>query len=175
MIDPLRHFPEVWLVDFEFRAPDGNRPDPVCMVAREYRTGRTVRVWQDELARMSRPPFSIDADSLFVAYFASAELGCFLSLGWPMPARILDLYPEFRNLTNGLPTVAGNGLLGALAHFGLPSIDAADKDEMRQLAQRPGQHTEAERQALLDYCESDVVALAKLLPAMLPTLDLPQA
>jgi hypothetical protein len=57
----------------------------------------------------------------------------------------------------------------------LPSIDAADKDEMRQLAQRPGQHTEAERQALLDYCESDVVALAKLLPAMLPTLDLPRA
>ena len=64
--------------------------------------------------------------------------------------------------------------MGALAHFGLPSIDAADKDEMRQLAQRPGQHTEAERQALLDYCESDVVALAKLLPAMLPTLELPR-
>ena len=33
MIDSLRHFPEVWLCDFEFRAPDGERPEPVCMVA----------------------------------------------------------------------------------------------------------------------------------------------
>ena len=46
---------------------------------------------------------------------------------------------------------------------------------MRELAQRPGQHNEAERAALLDYCESDVVALAKLLPSMLPKIDLPRA
>ena len=33
-----------------------------------------------------------------------AELGCFLALGWPMPARILDLFAEFRATTNGLRT-----------------------------------------------------------------------
>ena len=42
MSDPLHHYREVWLVDFEFRAPDGERPEPVCMVARERRTGRTI-------------------------------------------------------------------------------------------------------------------------------------
>ena len=145
------------------------------MVAREFRTGRTMRVWEGRLAAMPRPPFAIEADSLFVAYYASAELSCFLALGWPMPARILDLFCEFRNLTNGRETVAGNGLLGALAYFGLGSIDAAEKTELRALAQRPGEHTEAEQAALLDYCESDVVALAKLLPAMLPSVDLPRA
>ena len=92
-----------------------------------------------------------------------------------MPARVLDLFCEFRNATNGAGTVAGNGLLGALAHFGLPSIDAGGKADMRALAQRPGPHTEAERAALLAYCETDVVALAKLLPAMLPKIDLPRA
>ena len=117
----------------------------------------------------------VGADSLFVAYYASAELGCFRALGWPMPARVLDLFCEFRNLTNGEGTVAGNGLLGALAHFGLPAIDAAEKADMRDLAQRAGPHTEAERAALLAYCETDVVALAKLLPAMLPKIDLPRA
>ena len=71
--------------------------------------------------------------------------------------------------------MAGNGLLGALAHFGLPAIDAGEKADMRALAQRPGPHTEAERAALLAYCETDVVALAKLLPAMLPKIDLPRA
>lgn len=56
--------------------------------------------------------------AFFVAYYASAELGCFLSLGWDLPVRILDLFTEFRNFTNGWPTLAGNSLLGALAHFG---------------------------------------------------------
>ena len=131
MIDSLRHYREIWLVDFEFRQSDGERPAPVCMVARELRTARTMRVWGDQLASMRRPPFPIGADVLFVAYYASAELGCFLALGWPMPARIVDLFCEFRNLTNGCGTLAGNGLLGALSHFGLPSIDAADKSEMQ--------------------------------------------
>jgi len=175
MSDPLRHYREVWLVDFEFCQPAGERPGPVCLVAREYRTGRTIRLWASELATLARPPFTTGPEALFVAYYASAELGCFLALGWPMPARVLDLYCEFRNATNGLPVPCGNGLLGALAYYGLPAIDGAEKADMRALAQRPGPHSEAERAALLDYCESDVSALARLLPAMLPKLDLPRA
>jgi len=175
MIDPLHPYREVWLCDFEFRAPDGEQPDPRCMVGLESRTGRTLRVWADQLVGMTRPPFPIGADVLFVAYFASAELGCFRALGWPLPARILDLFAEFRNLTNGGATVAGNGLLGALAYFGLGGINAAEKQDLRDLAQGDGQYTEAEREALLAYCETDVVALAKLLPAMLPKIDLPRA
>ena len=101
MMDALRHYREVWLVDFEFRSPNGERPEPVCMVAREWRAGRTIRVWADQLAEIRQPPFPIGDDSLFVAYYASAELGCFRALGWPMPARVLDLFCEFRNRTNG--------------------------------------------------------------------------
>jgi hypothetical protein len=175
MIDPLRHYSQVWLCDFEFRAPDGERAAPVCMVAREWRTGRTIREWADRLASMNRPPFPIGANSLFIAYYASAEFGCFKALGWPMPARILDLFTEFRNLTNGAGPMSGNNLLGALAHFGLPAIDVAEKQTMRELAQRSGSHTEAEQATLLAYCETDVVALVKLLPAMLPMIDLPRA
>ena len=46
---------------------------------------------------------------------------------------------------------------------------------MRALALRGGPYTDAEKIALIDYCETDVVALAKLLPAMLPRIDLPRA
>lgn len=168
-------FRQIWLVDFEFRAPAGERQIPVCMVAREYRTGHTLRLWADELARHPSPPFSIGPDSLFVAYYASAELGCFLSLRWPMPVRILDLFAEFRCISNGLGTPCGAGLLGALAYFGIDGIDSAEKEGMRQLAMRGGEHTTCEQVALLDYCESDVNALAALLPAMLPRIDLPRA
>ena len=104
---------------------------------------------------------------MFLAYYASAEIGCHLALGWPVPERVLDLFTEFRNHTNGIPTVSGAGLLGALAHYGLDSIGTVEKDEMRDLILRGGPWTDAERVAILDYCESDVEALARLLPAML--------
>ena len=170
MLDAFR---EVWAVDFEFVAPPGERPTPVCLVARELKSGRTIRLWRDQFGPF--PPYSVGPDCLFVAYYASAELGCHLALGWPMPARILDLYAEFRCQTNGLATVAGRGLLGALAAYGLDTIGAVEKEEMRNLIMRGGPWSDQERDAILDYCESDVDALARLLPPMLPQVDLPRA
>ena len=168
----LDHFREVWLVDFEFQQPSGERPTPVCLVAREFRSGRLLRLWQDEL---HDPPYPLDSNSLFVAYYASAELGCHLALNWPMPERILDLFAEFRCLTSGLTTPCGSGLIGALTYFGLDGLAASEKEGMRELAMRGGPYTTSERVALLDYCQTDVDALARLLPKMLPTIDLPRA
>ncbi len=112
-------FREVWYADFEFSAPRGDRPQPICLVAIEMRTRRTVRLWQGDLRRLPNPPYPTGAAALFVSYYASAELGCHLALNWPLPVQVLDLYAEFRALTNGLPTICGTGLLGALAHYGL--------------------------------------------------------
>lgn len=165
---------EAWAVDFEFTALPGERPIPLCCVARNLHSGQLVRTW---LAGGAAPtaPYGTGRDTLFVAYYASAELGCHLPLDWPMPVRILDLYAEFRCLTSGLLVPCGHGLLGALAYFGLDAIDVATKEGMRQLAMRGGTYTPAEQAALLDYCQSDVDALARLLPAMLPRIDLPRA
>lgn len=121
------------------------------------------------------PPYPTGANSLFVAFYASAEFGCHQVLGWPMPARFLDLFIEFRNLTNGLPTPNGAGLVGALAYYGLDTIGTIEKAEMRDLILRGGPWSDGERRAILDYCESDVAGLARLLPVMLPQIDLPRA
>ena len=83
----MSDFRSIWLVDFEFSQPAGELPHVICMVAREWYSKQTVRVWNGEF--QDQPPFSIGSDDLFVAYYASAELGCFLELGWQMPARIL--------------------------------------------------------------------------------------
>lgn len=165
-------FAQTWCVDFEFRAPAGERPEVRCMVAREVRSGRLIRLWADELAEMDKPPFPIGPDSLFVAYYASAEFGCFLALGWPMPERVLDLYVERRRIANGRGLVEkGRGLLATLRAYGLAAIDADEKQDLRNLAMRAGEHyDQAEREALLEYCQSDVDALADLLPAMLPDI-----
>jgi DNA polymerase-1 len=72
-------FREVVLIDFEFIAPTGERPEPVCLAARLLRTGRTIRCWRDQFG--PSPPYPIDADTLIVAFYASAELGCHRVLG----------------------------------------------------------------------------------------------
>jgi len=164
---------EIWAADFEFEAGSGERPDPVCLCARELRSGREIRLWRGQFD--SEPPYPTDADTLFVAYYASAELGCHLALGWPMPARILDLFTEFRCGTNGLTVPAGNGLIGALTAFGLDTVGATEKKEMQEAIGNgtwPGRYTPEE---ILDYCMGDVDALARLLPVMAPRIDLPRA
>jgi DNA polymerase I len=171
----IEGYREVWGVDFEFCAPPGERPRPVCMVAAEFASGRTIRWWRNELEGARMAPYPTDPGVLFVAYYASAELSCHLALDWPLPARVLDLYAEFRNITNGQSLIAGRSLLGALTWFGLDSMDVAEKESMRDLAMRGGPWTAEERAALLTYCEQDVRALERLLPAMLPRLKLPYA
>jgi DNA polymerase I len=154
----LPAYREIWVVDFEFGSRQGENPEPVCLVAWELRTGQRLRLWRDEFG--AAPPYSTGADALFIAYYASAELGCHLALGWPLPQGVLDLFTEFRNRTNGLPTGNGAGLLGALSYFGLDGIGAVEKEEMRALVLRGGPWSDAERAQILDYCESDVAALS---------------
>jgi DNA polymerase I len=161
-----RRFREVWLVDFEFTSKPGHPPVPICMVARELYSSRVVRLNHEELRRHKKAPFDVGPDCLFVAFYASAEFGVFLALGWPLPVYVADLHAEFRNLTNGSQPPHGNSLLGALLTFGLPPGDAVQKDEMRQLAMRGAPFTAGEMRALISYCESDVRALNLLWSAM---------
>jgi hypothetical protein len=165
-------FKEVWLVDFEFQSPDGERPTPWCVCALELNSGRRIRQWLGDGAPAT-PPYPTAAESLFIAYYASAELGCHLALQWELPVRVLDLCVEFKNLTSGLKPAAGKGLLGALSFFGIDGLAVVEKDSMRKLAIEGGPFTDGDKDALLTYCMSDVDALAKLLPAMLPHISLP--
>jgi DNA polymerase I len=177
----LDQFREIWAADFEFVAHPGARSEPVCMVARELRSGRTIKLWRGEFGPV--PPFPVGDDTLFVAYYASAELGCFRALGWPMPARILDLFTEFRAHLNYVQAAKeyrrskaqGFGLIDALTYFGLDNIGATEKRGMIDIILRGPPWTEQERADILDYCESDVIALDRLFPALAPHIDLPRA
>src|SRR5262245_24336309 len=134
----LTDFAEVWLCDWEFSQPEGHRPTPICLVAQEFFSGQTIRLWEEDLLGRRCPPYDVSADALFVAYQAAAECGCHLALGWPLPRYILDLYVEFRALMNGREAWCGYGLVGALITFGLAPLDAQEKTAMRELAQRGG-------------------------------------
>jgi DNA polymerase I len=171
----LSAFKEIIFCDFEFRQDPGERRYPVCLVARELHSGRVIPVWRDELLQMKQAPFDTGADSLFVAYYASAELSCFLALDWPMPVNVLDLYVEHRQQTNGIAAPDENSLLAALALRGLGAIDAGEKTYWRDLIMNQWNWSDDEKAGILAYCQTDVDALARLLPKMADAIDLPRA
>ncbi len=174
MICELDKFEEIWLVDTEFIPQKGELPDVVCYVGHEIKSSKTFRLFKHELTKS--PPFDVqNPKSLFVSYSACAELLCHKSLGWPMPNSVLDLYVEFRNITNGRNPTCGTGLVGALTYFGEDAISAADKENMREKILRGGPWNKQEELEILDYCESDVISLKKLLPHILRKISLPHA
>ena len=162
-------FNEIWAADFEFVPHDGERyPDPVCLVAWELRSRRKIRLWKNQFGE--NPPYSIAADSLFVSFSVPAELSCHLALGWPLPARILDLRIEFLRAINSTPPhpdYRNAKLLHALAYYGLDGIDATEKTYWQDLVLRGGPWTAEEQKGILDYCETDVIAIDRLLPIMI--------
>ena len=156
-------------MDFEFIANPGERPLPICCVARELRSGREEVRWLEEPGS----PILIPDSGVVLAYFASAELGCFLALGWKLPLHVLDLFTEFRLLTNGREnelSVEGKSLLAALSFFGLAALDPDVKHQWRSRILAGGPYTEEERLGILDYCRSDVVALEALLTPLVEHL-----
>ena len=170
----LDEFKEVWLADteFYFQGGEGGLQKPVCAVFKEFRTGREIRLWQDELERLQNPPYDTGPDTITVAYYASAEMGTFLSLGWELPKWVLDLFAEFRSQTNGYTYSNGAGILGALAWYGGPVYRAIEKDLNRELVLKgAGCYTGEERLRILNYCSLDVQCLEKLLVAMQYRLD----
>ena len=169
-----RDFKEVWFVDFEFRAPDGENPEPRCMVAYGLHSKTLKRIWLQGI-KGGQSPVDLGDESLYVAYYASAEMGCHLSLDWPLPENLLDLFVEFRVHMNGFNPQGGFGLLGAMSSFGLGHMAPSTKDSMRELAMREGDYTAEEKEALMDYCEEDVRSLVVLYSKMSHLIDLERA
>jgi DNA polymerase I-like protein with 3'-5' exonuclease and polymerase domains len=166
-------FHEVWFLDAEFYQPDGELPEPICLVSRELFSGTVRRQWL--WGRQPRnPPFEARTDVLVVAYSAAAEWGVYLALGWPLPCRILDLYAEFRWLMSGFK-LPSYGQLAAMDAFQLPRMEAQTKEDMRTLCRRGGPFTSTERREILAYCQADVDGLATLFAAMEKHIQWPQA
>ena len=163
-------FREVWSVDFEYRPLDGCNPEVRCMAALEYHSGRRIVIWADELYKLNHPPFNIGSSSLYVAYYASAEFSCHLALAWELPVYVLDLCFEFKNLNSNILVSGGKGLLGCALHYGIKTMEATEKKEMRELAmvdKRHWEYTLTEKKELMEYCFEDVALLSKILPKAL--------
>jgi hypothetical protein len=154
--------------DVEFRLDADLRPAPVCATFLELQSGRRVELWGEF---GPEPPFPTGPDWRWVSYHASAETGCHLALGWPIPETILDLEAEFRCRTTNVYTSAGKGLPGAMQAHGLRWSDTVEKPEMIKLILRGEPYTPEERRRIIDYCWLDTDGLAALFDRMLPDIE----
>ena len=172
MTTNLPGFDRIVAIDTEYTPVIGGHVIPICLVAHEIVSGERIRLWHNELG--PEPPFPTDDRTLYVAYMAAAEVNFFLACGWEPPARVLDLFVEFRNHTNkALPKNLGRqpaSLIDALEFFDIRETHGytvGEKKAMQALAMRGAPFTEQEQQDLLDYCASDVDVLPPLMERLL--------
>lgn len=170
----------IWHVDFEYRQDANHRPVPVCMFAKEQRTGTEIFLRREQLLTLRRAPFDTGPHDVMIAYAANAELSCFRTLGWSFPCNVLDAYVETCAAINGR-NIEGleekrPSLLETLELFGLPSsFTKVEKETLRDLILSRENYTEEQWREIERYNRSDVEATIALLPFLLPTLSKPHA
>jgi len=166
-------FKERWVIDYEFIGGSGNPQRPICYVAKNIDSGEVIPHWID--GTETNPEYPLNDSSLITAYYASAEMGCHIPLKFNFPIYLLDLFAEFRCLTNGIKVPAGNSLIGACAYYGISGSDATYKDAMRDRILKGPPYTEKEKQDILIYCQKDVEMTTNLFRCMEKSIDLPYA
>jgi hypothetical protein len=158
-------FDRVIVLDHEFDHPAGGLPDPLCLVARDLKTGERITRWLDK-GDPGPCPYDTGPGTLIIGHAINAECLCHRVLGWPLPTYTLCTYAETRAALNGSADGKA-GLLVAAQRFRVPTITAADKDFGREIAKRGRAHADHHRGELFAYCGSDVDTGADLAIALL--------
>jgi hypothetical protein len=172
----LDRFREIFVGDFEYRTDANGLPVPVCLSVIELRSGREFLLRRPELLALHRAPFDTNADSLFVAFNASAEHLCFLRLGWLPPTYTYDPYLVTAALTNGSRRWPHRnfrpGLLVALQLFDLEGMESEEKKATIELILSKEDYSEDEWQRIIRYCRSDVIETIALFLVQVEQIDL---
>jgi DNA polymerase I len=169
-------FKRAIVIDFEYEAPRGDLPIPLCMVAHELDENlehvRTIRLWRGEFG--PQPPFDIGDDTVVVAYTAWAELTCFMVLGWRFPKHIFDLHTAFLAASNVLSPYEPDEkrikdrkrLVDACKLYGLNGWEQISKESIAKDIGE-GRWRDHGQPVVLQYCEEDVRMEVLLLRAEL--------
>lgn len=150
-------------IDFEYRS--GPPPEPVCMVAIDFNTGKKWELFFEQNTKVNCP-IDFNEEDLVVAHNFSAEASCFGVLNWDLPPNICCTMAEYRNLTNGIKFKYS--LLEVCNAFKISCIESDEKEEMRDLALRGWPYSKKEQKDLLQYCSTDVLVLGEMVGRLNP-------
>ncbi len=119
-----QYFSALWIVVVATAKQHGECSEPLLMTAIDHSTQQVVEIGMPALRQINGPPYPTAPDCLLITIDGTAVAGVHLSLGWPPPARVIDLMVEFRKMTNGNTAPVVGGLGGALLWFGLSTTGA---------------------------------------------------
>jgi DNA polymerase-1 len=184
VLDALAHFglTRPIFIDFEYYAPPGCNPKPICVAWICPTTGESGTRWLwDELQPC---PFPITVETILLSYNIAAEVSCFLALGWPRPSNVIDLWLEYGQVCNVWPAKAPEwkprrtpikkprkGLLDAMRGYGLDATPSEVKAHFQQRAQQGPPWSDQDRAEIPTYCLDDVRMIVRLADPLLAAVD----
>ncbi len=135
----MNRFSQIWAVDFEFIADPGERPLPICLVARELLSGRLIRCWRDQLGVNARslrnfPMQANGAEMLRLACCLAGERG--VTVCAPVHDAILIEAPE-AGLEGAVATTRQ-----AMAEASRTVLDAFELATEVKVIRWPGRHAD---------------------------------
>lgn len=113
----LVEYEKIWFLGISAEIAEGENPNHLVLVAQELYTGQKVVVGKGDFKCASL--FDVGESVLVVSFFASIEMGAFLSQEWTLPVNLLDLFAEFRCQHNGLRPIDGFTFADALHVYGI--------------------------------------------------------
>jgi DNA polymerase family A len=183
-VDALAHFglTRPTFIDFEYYAPPGCNPRPICVAWVCPTTGEfgTRWLWDDP-----QPcPFPMTAETVLLSYNITAEVSWFLALNWLRPTNVIDLWLEYGQTVNVWPTKAlewkprraavkkpRKGLLDAMRAYGLEATPSEVKAHFQQRAQEGPPWSDEDREQIPAYCLDDVAMIVRLAGPLLAAAD----
>ena len=166
-------FDEIWLHDFEFVSQPGERPDVVCLAAHELRSGRTLRLWRDELGTAAAVPYRPRC--------AVRQLRRQRRMRLPPGARLAAAGARARSKPSvsqsdqrPLRRRKAKACSARCATTGSTPSARSKRTRCRSASCRAGRSRRKSASGFCTYCYSDVDALQRLLPSILaePEFDL---
>lgn len=167
-------FDNVWVVDTEYRNPDGEQKEVRCLCALNMATGEEVCKWHTPAQTC---PIPWTEKTLMVVYSAGAESGYFFRAGWEskqihvLDIRLLQLWimngaTRWDNMMDEVLRETGQkkrkkNLQMAAKMAGVPLIE--EKEEMRALVmsdRRSEVFSDDDRNQIINYCLTDVKTTA---------------
>lgn len=157
------------VVDTEFQF-DRSMTYPKRVLCFVYKDLTTGQVWKDWVKDDSVivPKFDFET-TLFVCFYATAEVGCFLKTYQGRPPFIFDCWTEYAKLYKNRKQLS---MLAAASAYGADKVmSKEDKEANRDLIIKQDTWSKEEKQKILDYCERDVLQTEQIFYELLKDLE----
>ena len=149
-------FKKIVVVDTEFQSDISNSycTKALCAVYKDLKTEQTLKIWDYEENNLAQHHFDFE-ETLFVCFYATAEVVYFLKQLMGRPPYIFDCWTEYAKLYKNNRDLS---LLAASTAYSYPNpISKEEKEKFRDMCIKQNTWNKKEREEILNYCEGDVL------------------